>query len=259
MAFVCSTEWSPTSTKAEIGRRGEGAPLRFVLLHSPLLGPLTWRAVAEDLRGRGATAETPAWRPLTQVDTGFYRTLATELARAVDEVGGDPVTLVAHSGAGALVPALASALSTPVAATILVDAILPHPDLSWFDTAPPQLRQELTQASQGGELPSWDGWWPPGALERLVPDRGLRMALLSELGPLPLAYFEETAPPGDLNGAGAYLQLSGAYEDQAQAARERGWRARRLQLNHLSPLTAPKEVAASIHALGQDLVEAARG
>ena len=239
---------------------GEGGrAVRFVLLHSPLLGPLMWRAVADDLRERGAAAETPAWRSLTQIDGGFYRTLATDLAQAVDGAGGDPVTLVAHSGAGALVPALVAALSAPVAAIILVDAILPHPGLSWFDTAPPGLRQELTQASQGGELPSWDGWWPPGALERLVPEPRLRSALVDELGPLPLAFFEEVAPPGGLQGEGAYLQLSGAYDDQAQAARALGWRARRLQLNHLSPLTAPREVAASVYALARDLAEHAGG
>lgn len=236
-----------------------GRTVRFVLLHSPLLGPLTWRAVADDLRGRGARAEAPAWRPLSQVEAGFYRTLSTDLARTIEAEGHEPLILVAHSGAGALVPALTAALSARVAATILVDAILPHPALSWFDTAPPALRQELTLASQGGELPSWDGWWPPGALERLIPDTRLRGDLLDELGPLPLAYFEEAAPHGSLQGPGAYLQLSGAYEDQAQAARALGWRARRLQLNHLSPLTAPREVAASIFALAQGLVEPPHG
>ncbi|MDP3491374.1 MAG: hypothetical protein Q8R71_14670 [Phenylobacterium sp.] len=233
--------------------------MRFVLLHSPLLGPLTWQAVAEDLRGRGAHAETPAWPPLSQVGGDFYRTLATELAGTVDAAGREPVLLVAHSGAGALVPALAAALSAPVAATILVDAILPHPGQCWLDTAPPGLRQDLTLGSQGGELPSWDGWWPPGALARLVPDDDLRRDLLAELGPLPLAYFEEIAPPGGLAGPGAYLQLSGAYEDQAQAARGLGWPARRLQLNHLSPLTASRVVAASIFDLGQALNEAPHG
>ncbi|OYW90685.1 MAG: hypothetical protein B7Z13_14310 [Caulobacterales bacterium 32-67-6] len=233
--------------------------MRFVLLHSPLLGPLTWQAAAADLRGRGARAEAPAWRHLTQIEGGFYHALANDMAQLVDGAGDDPVILVAHSGAGALVPALSAALSAPVAATILVDAILPHPGQSWFDTAPPALRQELTLGSQGGELPSWDGWWPPGALERLVPDPSLREPLLAELTPLPLAFFEEVAPLGDLQGAGAYVQLSGAYEDQAQAARTLGWRARRLQLNHLSPLTAPREVAASVFALGQELSERAGG
>ena len=76
---------------------------------------------------------------------------------------------------------------------------------------------------------------------------------------LPLAYFEERAPPGELSGPGGYLQLSGAYEDQAEAARRMGWRARRLQLNHLSPLTAPREVAGMVQALGREIAQDAHG
>jgi hypothetical protein len=234
--------------------------VKFVLLHSPLLGPLTWQGVARALSGRGLAAEAPAWTPLTEVDGDFYASLARAMARTIESRrGDDPVVLVAHSGAGALVPATIQALSIPVAGTILVDAILPHPGLSWLDTAPPALREDLTLGSQGGELPSWDAWWPPGALERLVPEPDLRAALLAELGPLPLAYFEERAPPGDLTGSGGYLQLSGAYEDQAEAARRMGWRARRLQLNHLSPLTAPLEVAGMLQALGREIAQDAHG
>lgn len=233
--------------------------MRLVLLHSPLLGPLTWQGVAAALADRGLAAEAPAWTPLAEVDGDFYASLAKAMARTIEGRGDDPVILVAHSGAGALVPATAQALSIPVVGTILVDAILPHPGLSWLDTAPPALRQDLTLGSQGGELPSWDAWWPPGALERLVPEPVLRAALLAELGPLPLAYFEERAPPGALAGPGGYLQLSGAYEDQAEAARRMGWRARRLQLNHLSPLTAPLEVAGMVQALGREIPQDAHG
>ena len=229
--------------------------MKFVLLHSPLLGPLTWQGVARELADRGLAAEAPAWTPLAEVAGDFYASLAKAMARTIEDGGGDPVILVAHSGAGALAPALAQALGAPVIGVILVDAILPHPGLSWLDTAPPALREDLTLGSQGGELPSWDAWWPPGALERLVPDPGLRAALLGELGPLPLAYFEEPAPAATLTGAVGYLQLSGAYEDQAQIARQRGWLSRRLQLNHLSPLTAPREVAGMIHGLGRELAD----
>lgn len=233
--------------------------MKFVLLHSPLLGPLTWQGVAQSLADRGLAAEAPAWTPLTEVDGGFYASLAKAMARTIEARGDDPVVLVAHSGAGALAPAMTQALSIPVVGTILVDAILPHPGLSWLDTAPPALREDLTLGSQGGELPSWDAWWPPGALERLVPEPEVRAALLAELGPLPLAYFEERAPPGELSGPGGYLQLSGAYEDQAEAARRMGWRARRLQLNHLSPLTAPREVAGMVQALGREIAQDAHG
>lgn len=227
--------------------------MRFVLLHSPLLGPLTWQGTAEALTTRGFAAEAPAWTPLVDLDDDFYGSLAKAMARTVEQQGDAPVVLVPHSGAGALAPALIQALSLPVVGVILVDAILPHPGRSWLDTAPPALRQDLVQGAQLGELPSWDGWWPPGALERLVPDPGQRSALLAELQPLPLAYFEEAAPAAELARPAAYLQLSGAYDDQAQAARLRGWPCRRAQLNHLSPLTAPIELAGLIQALGREL------
>ena len=87
---------------------------RFVLLHSPLLGPMAWRAVTAELTRRGHTAEAPAWPRLSGVAANFHANLADHL---VDKVAasGDPLILVAHSGAGALVPALAARLTTPLA------------------------------------------------------------------------------------------------------------------------------------------------
>ena len=121
------------------------------------------------------------------------------------------------------------------------------------------MRADLHAGVQDGLLPSWDDWWPPGALDRLVPDPQLRSAMTAELEPLPLAYFEEAAPEVELSAPGAYLQLSGAYEDQAQMARARGWPVRRLQLNHLSPLTAPREVAVMVEALAREVLESVDG
>lgn len=231
--------------------------MRFVLTHSPLLGPLTWRAVGERLVARGHEATAPAWPRLSDIEDDFYAGLASGLAGQVE--GGDPVVLVLHSGAGALAPALERALTSQVAAAVFVDAILPHPGLAWLDTAPPALRADLHAGAEAGLSPSWDQWWPPGALERLVPDPQLRSALLAELDPLPLAYFEAIAPEADLAAPGGYLQLSGAYEDDAQRARARGWPVRRLQLNHLSPLTAPDEVAVMVESLARDVLAAGHG
>ena len=128
---------------------------RFVLLHSPLLGPMAWRTVTAELTRRGHAAEAPAWPRLSGVAANFYANLADHL---VDEVAasGDPLILVAHSGAGALVPALAARLTTPLAGVIFVDAILPHPGRSWFDIAPAGIRERLRAGAQMGELPSWD-------------------------------------------------------------------------------------------------------
>ena len=56
-----------------------------------------------------------------------------------------------------------------MAGAIYADAILPHPGHSWFDTAPADMRERLRAGALMGELPPWNEWWPPGALERLIP------------------------------------------------------------------------------------------
>ncbi|HEY2750413.1 hypothetical protein [Phenylobacterium sp.] len=233
------------------------APL-FVLLASPLLGPMAWQAVAAELARRGHAASAPAWPRLSTIAQGFYGALADGLIGAS---GAFPenLLLVAHSGAGALAPVLADQLGGRVAGVIFVDAILPHPGRSWFDTAPEEMRGKLRAGAQMGELPAWDQWWAPGALERLVPDRGVREALVAELEPLPLAYFEEKAPSVAFDVPAAYLQLSGAYDDEGKIAGRYGWPLVRLPLHHLGMLTDPGPVAAALESLAARLAEPAHG
>jgi hypothetical protein len=224
---------------------------RFVLLHSPLLGPASWRPTAEALRALGHRAETPAWPRLAELGHDFYAGLVSALAAQLAD-GAEPPVLAAHSGAGALVPALAARLPA-VAGVVFADAILPHPGRSWFDTAPPELGRQLRTAGEGGELPAWDAWWPPGALERLVPDAALRGELLAELAALPTGYFDEPAPDFALAAPAAYLKLSGAYEDEAEAATRMGWPVVCLPLDHLAPLTRPEAVAGALASLAARL------
>jgi hypothetical protein len=234
-------------------------PLRLVLVHSPLLGPFSWRATAEMLRAEGLHVETPACPGFSAVEGDYYPALTASLAAAIDGGGQAAPVLVAHGGAGPLLPALAARLRTPPAGVVFVDAILPHPGRSWFDTAPADLRAHLRAGAEGGLLPSWDLWWPPGALERLVPDAGFREALVAELEPLPVDYFEEPAPEADLTCACAYLQLSGAYEDEARRATRYGWPVIRLPLNHLAALAQPQAVAGALRTLAGKLMEPADG
>ncbi len=231
---------------------------RLVLLHSPLIGPLTWRGVAAELTRRGHTAEAPAWPKLSTIDEAYYATLADSLGASLAD-RSEPLILVAHSGAGALVAALAARLPSPPTAVILVDAILPHPGRSWFDTAPEGMPDQLRAGAAFGELPRWSDWWPPGALERLVPDAAVRDAMLAELEPLPLAYFEEPATAATWDGPTAYLQLSGAYDSESQVASRSGWPLVRLPLHHLAMLTDPVSVAAALESLSQRLAEPAHG
>jgi hypothetical protein len=235
---------------------------RFVLLHSPLLGPASLTALASELTGQGLRAEIPAWPRLSGIEGAYYPALAQGMAAAIDAAGGDAALLVAHGAAGEIVPALAQAMSAPLAGVVFLDAALPHPGRSWLDAAPAETRQALRAGAQMGQLPPWDGWWPPGALDRLVPDAAARQALVAELEPLPLAWFEEAAPPADLAGLGApaaYLQLSGGYADEQRAAGRLGWPAVSLPLNHLAPVSQPRPVAAALISLAQRLTEPAHG
>jgi pimeloyl-ACP methyl ester carboxylesterase len=225
---------------------------RFVLLHSPLLGPTTWRPVAAELTARGPPTEAPAWAPLSTIAAGFYAALADDMAAMLARIDEPPI-LVAHSGAGALIPGLAARLGGRVAGVIYADAILPHPGRSWFDTAPPEMAQRLRAGAQMGDLPPWSDWWPPGALERLVPDSTLRDDLIAELEPLPLAYFEEPAPANIWSGPTAFLQLSGAYDGESQAAARSGWPLVRLPLHHLAMLSDRQAVAVALQSLAARL------
>ena len=62
-----------------------------------------------------------------------------------------PVTLVAHSGAGALVPAVVAAVPGAVGSVVFVDATLPYPGRTWFDSAPVELVDRLRELAGEGE------------------------------------------------------------------------------------------------------------
>jgi hypothetical protein len=226
----------------------------LVLIHSPLVGPLTWELAAERLRALGHQVVVPSLHGAVGTSQPYYRGLARRVAQVIDEhplALVEPVTLVAHSGAGALLPAITEASGARVEAAVFVDAILPHPGASWFDTAPEALRAQLRHLASGGWLPTWDRWFPPEAIEAELPDADLRARFLAELPRPPLAYFEERAPevetwPPPRCG---YLQLSEAYNDVADEAERRGWPTLRESASHLAMLTEPEKVSGMLHRL----------
>ncbi|CAM04539.1 hypothetical protein A8924_5681 [Saccharopolyspora erythraea NRRL 2338] len=224
-----------------------------VLVHSPLVGPSCRQRPAEELRARGHAVVVP---PLTEVFEAagpFYPRLVAAVAERIE--GPEPVVLAGHSGAGALLPAVVDATPAPVVASVFVDALLPHPGRSWFDTVPAQTREELRGMAVDGVLPAWDEWFPPGTVERLVPAPGMRARFSAELPRPPLSYFEEPAPraPEPDPGSTAYLRLSAAYADAADQAAELGWRVAARDAHHLALMTAPAEIGAAIGELIDEL------
>jgi hypothetical protein len=220
-------------------------PPAFVLIHSPLVGALSWRPTADRLRARGFTVVVPSLAGVFDAAPPYYPKLAARVVERVRAtVAARPLVLVGHSGAGALLPSVAAAFSDVVVAAMFVDAVLPHPGATWFDTAPPSLGEHLRRLAADGWLPRWDQWFPPGTLDPLLPDPALRTRFLAELPRVPLAYFEERAPAtANRIPREAYLQLSEAYREAADEAERRGWPTRREAADHLAIVTRPELVA----------------
>lgn len=222
--------------------------MTFTLLfvHSPVVGPATWSATADVLRGKGFRCHVPDMTGVFRAGRPpYYPKFAAVAADTLHGSGADPIVLVGHSAAGPLLPAIADVLSGRVRAAVFADAMLPHPGHSWFDAAPPPLREQLRGMAHGGRLPPWHEWFPPGALDELLPDPTLRRTVTAEIPRLPLAYFEEPAPVTrnwDTLRC-AYLRFGAAYYHAADNAERLGWWVARRDWDHLRMLTAPDAVA----------------
>jgi hypothetical protein len=219
--------------------------VKLVLLHSPLTGQSVWQNLAPLFWARGFDVLVPDYRGVLSGPPPYYPALIQSIAAQARKAD----VLVAHSGAGALVPALVSAM--PPRAAIFMDVLLPHPGRCWFDTVPEATRVHLRGLESGGHLPPWNRWWPAGTLEAMLPGIAVREAFMAELPSLPLGYFEERAPDISLpeKFPCAYLQLSSGYDTEAREARSLGWPAQRLTRNHLAMLTHPDDVAHELYSL----------
>ncbi|GAA2277326.1 hypothetical protein GCM10009853_034400 [Glycomyces scopariae] len=227
----------------------------LVLLHSPLTGVRAWEPTAEALRSLGHVVALPDLAPAFAHEGPYHPAVAAETAAALVEYAAhESVVLVAHSGAGELVPAIAEAVPRTSAA-VFVDALLPHPGHAWFATATAELGDHLRQVAVDGVLPKWSDWFPPEAIEGLLPDDEEREIFIAGLPRIPLAYFEEIAPeaPNWPPGPCAYLRLSEAYNGEAAKAVELGWPVTELPTDHLAIVTQPEKTARILSALIREI------
>lgn len=202
----------------------------FALVHSPLVGPLTWGPVADRL-----DAMVPS---LVDLKPPYWRSVAERVAAAITE----PVILVAHSNAGLFVPVIAEA--APVAGCLIVDGRLPGRTGRMNDFLRSMVRGD-------GLLPPWTEWWGDADAAALFPDEQTRAAVSAEVPRLPIGYFEEQipVPPGwDAKPCG-YLRFSEAYVAEAEEAARRGWAVEHLPGLHLHQLVDPDAVAERIVAM----------
>ncbi|HEY3683402.1 MAG TPA: hypothetical protein VGL93_10200 [Streptosporangiaceae bacterium] len=217
-----------------------------VLLHSPLTTAAAWGGVPGALRAAGHAVVVPE---IGDDDGAPYAvryvaraaleiTASAEVAAAPDA----PVTLVAHSGAGPLLPAVGAAQRAAhrrVAGYVFADAGLPPASaLTRMALMPPDLAGELDRLfADGGRFPDWA---PPPGLEHAMRPRG--RDFFTE--PLPALADWPDAPCG-------YLHLSAAYSGDARMAAARSWPvAAHLDADdHLAAYTDPEGTAAALEGL----------
>jgi hypothetical protein len=225
----------------------------FVLIPSPLCGPFTWAAVADELRRRGREAVTPALEDAGDNRAApYWQQHAQAVRRVLAAVAAErPVALVGHSGAGPLLPVIGQTLGRPVAAYVFADAGLPLAGASRLEAraveAPTAAARFYRLLATGARFPAWSD----ADLGEIVPDPAVRRAVLAELRPRALSFWQERLPvPVDWPDAPcAYLQLSPGYDAPAAQARQLGWAYGKIDAGHFHMLVDPVGVTEAILTL----------
>jgi hypothetical protein len=213
----------------------------FVLVHSPVTGPSTWRWVADELAARGHHVTVPAV-PTAATALGWPAFVGAVGALSA---GIDSPVLVGHSGAGPLLPRIGTRIRAR--ALVFVDADIP-PEAGETTLVPDEFLEFLRGLASGGVLPPWSDWFGPESMRELIPDDLARRIVSAELPALPLSYFEAhvPVPAGWTSTRCGYVLLSEAYAEQGARAAASGWPVVRLPGAHLDIVTRPAAIADAI-------------
>jgi hypothetical protein len=217
----------------------------WVLIHSPLVGPYTWSPVAARLNEAGFLTAVPQLTRKRSRDGFYWKQHAQDVAHSVRDFPPEiPMILVAHSGAGPLLPAVRAEMDRPVQAYIFVDALLPSDGKSRLDQfEDPQAAHEFAQAADRGYLPAWSF----DDLAEIIPDPETRSSFVRELSPTPLEVYQEPIPvPIPWPDADcAYLRFGAnpAYTAASEKARQAGYAYQQIDGNHFHMLVDPGGVA----------------
>jgi hypothetical protein len=211
----------------------------YVLIHSPLVGTLTWKLVARRMRQCGLNVVVPVLVDQSASKKPYWKQHTESVLQALAHTSvSQPITLVGHSGAGPLLPAIRQAFANPVSAYVFVDASIPQDgasrldlmkteDLDWAE----QFQKEL---ERGERYPNWN----LEDLKDIIPDKTLRRQMMAEIQPRGLSFFTETIPVfGEWPDAPCvYIRFSEPYRKAAAKAREADWPTYELEAGHFHML-----------------------
>jgi alpha/beta hydrolase family protein len=217
----------------------------YVLIHSPLVGPLTWKLVAEELGQRGLDTVVPILKDSPDSKERFWKQNAESVSQALVNIPKDTsLTLVAHSGAGPLLPAIREALPNPVHAYVFADAGLPGAEATRLGLMKSEdsdwARQFQEYLESGGSFPDWSF----DDLQEVIPDEALRARMIAEIQPRTLEFFTEPIPvfEGWPDAPCVYILFSEPYKSAAVQARASGWPTYEIEAGHFHMLVDAEAV-----------------
>jgi hypothetical protein len=217
----------------------------YVLIHSPLVGRLTWSLVAEEIRRRGLDVVVPALNDFPDANELYWKQHAASVSLSLLDIPENvPLILIAHSGAGPLLPVIRESVPNPVDAYVFVDAGIPQKNATRLDmmkSEDPHWAQEFqTYLEGGGQFPNWSR----DDLREIVPNDNLCEQLVAEIHPRGLDFFTEPIPVFDgwPDAPCAYIQFSPPYKRAELEARQMGWLTYQLKAGHFHMLVYPDMV-----------------
>jgi hypothetical protein len=221
----------------------------YVLIHSPLVGGLTWALVADQMRQTGLHAVIPLLLDSPDSPEPFWRQHTESVFQALAHIPkNEAFPLVAHSGAGPLLPAIRQYLPDPVTAYLFVDAGIPRDGATRLDLMksedPEWAEQFQEQLERGERFPNWT----IEDLREFIPDESLRKQMAAEIRPRGLSFFTEPIPVFDgwPDAPCVYIQFSAPYERPAAQARQAGWQTYERDAGHFHMLVDPAIVTEMI-------------
>jgi hypothetical protein len=210
---------------------------------------LTWKLVANELRQRGWVVILPSLKDEPDLKHPYWQQHSLSVAQALADVPKMiPFILVAHSGAGPLLPAIRQSIPNPVRAYVFVDAGIPRNGATRLDLMKSEdsdWADEFRAYLEGnGRFPNWNS----NDLQEIIPDDAVRNQLIAELRPRALDFFTEPIPVFDgwPDAPCAYVLFSSPYERTAAEARQRGWPTYELWAGHFHMLVDPQAVTTLI-------------
>ena len=214
----------------------------YVLIHSPLVGRLTWTLVADELQQRGHQVVVPLLKDSPDSKDPYWKQHAESVSQALMHIPKDErVTLIGHSGAGPLLPVIRESIANPVNAYVFVDAGLPRDSATRLDLMQEEnlqwAEQFQAELERGERFPAWSS----EDLRDIIPNEKLRDQLVADLRPRALDFFTEPIPVfhGWPDAPCVYILFSEPYKRAMLQARQSDWATYELEAGHFHMLVDP--------------------